>query len=308
MSGENIDKEEALSLYTAPLDELCLAANEIRKYFCGDTFDICTIINSKSGRCTEDCKYCAQSAFYHTNIKTYSLLSTDEILSQAKYNCKLGVYRYSIVTSGKALPDDEIEKVCQSVYTIKKQTGISVCVSLGLLSESQFQKLKDAGVTRIHNNLETSQRYFPNICTTHRFEDKITAIKEAQRVGLNICSGGIMGIGETPEDRIDMALTLRELGIKNVPVNMLNPILGTPVENNTCLNCDDMRRIVAVFRFLLPDASIKLAGGRGRLPDKGRSCFISGANSAISGDMLTTTGISIEKDMQMIKDLGYKCI
>lgn len=308
ISGEDITKKQALWLYGAPLNELCYAANDIREHFFGSAFDICTVINGKSGRCSENCKYCAQSVSSQANIQAHSLLGTEEILTQVKYNDSRGILRCSIVTSGKALADSEIDQVCRSVRAINEQTGISVCVSLGLLREEQYRRLKEAGVMRIHNNLETSRRYFPAVCTTHSFEDKIAAIQAAQRVGQTVCSGGLMGLGETLEDRVDLALALRSLGIKSVPINMLNPILGTPFENELQLSCRDMRRIVAVFRFLLPDASIRLAGGRGLLPEKGRSCFLSGANAAISGDMLTTAGISIEDDMQMLRELGYKVV
>ncbi|MFQ9985307.1 MAG: biotin synthase BioB, partial [Lachnospiraceae bacterium] len=155
-------------------------------------------------------------------------------------------------------------------------------------------------------NLETSRRYFPHICTTHTFDDKVQAIRAAQTAGLSVCSGGIMGLGETPEDRVDMALCLRELGIQSVPVNMLNPIPGTPFEHHVQLTQEEMQRIVAVYRFILPAASIRLAGGRGLLPDKGRSCFTSGANAAISGDMLTTAGITAQTDMELLNELGYE--
>ena len=204
------------------------------------------------------------------------------------------------------MSDAEIDAVCEAVREIKEKVGISVCVSLGLLNEQQFRKLKEAGVTRVHNNLETSQRNFPNVCTTHKFEDKVQAIKAAQKAGLSVCSGGIMGLGETVEDRIDMAFSLRELGVLSVPVNMLNAIPGTPFANNKRLTSEDMCRIVAVYRFILPKASIRLAGGRGLLPDKGKSCFTSGANAAISGDMLTTAGITTKTDMALLKELGYE--
>lgn len=306
LSGGQINKAEALSLYDAPLEELCAAANEIREHFCGSRFDMCTIINGKSGHCSENCKYCAQSAFYHSRIEEYPLLEAGEIVEQAKINDSQGVLRYSIVTSGKRLSSGEVDKMCEAIRQIRRETNISVCVSFGLLDEAQFKKAKEAGAVRVHNNLETSRRNFPNVCTTHTFDDKIAAIKAAQNAGLSVCSGGIMGMGETPEDRVDMALTIRELGIKSVPVNMLNPIPGTPYEGLPKLTNDDMCRIVAVFRFLLPDASIRLAGGRGLLPDKGRACFESGANAAISGDMLTTSGISVAADMALLKELGYE--
>lgn len=304
--GENISREEAIELYHQELKGLCNAADEIREQFCQNHFDICTIINGKSGHCSENCKYCAQSAHYHTTVGEYPLLDKEEILQQAKYNADRGVLRYSIVTSGRCLNDVEVDKMCEAVREIKRQVDIEVCVSFGLLKQEQFEKLKRAGVVRVHNNLETSERNFPNVCTTHTFADKINAIKAAKAAGLTVCSGGIMGLGETVEDRIDMALTLRELDIKSVPVNMLNPIAGTPYEHHKRLTIDDMRRIVAVYRFILPDASIRLAGGRGLLEDKGESCFRSGANAVISGDMLTTSGYTIESDMDMIHRLGYE--
>ena len=306
INGKKISKEEALFLYRQPLLELCGSADKIRKYFCSDQFDICTIINARSGSCSENCKFCAQSAHNHTCAATYPLLSKEVILAQAKINHEQGVLRYSIVTSGKRLSDAEVDLMCEVVREIKEKIGISVCVSFGLLNEQQFRKLKEAGVTRVHNNLETSRRNFQNICTTHKFDDKIQAIRAAQAAGLAVCSGGIMGLGETAEDRIDMALTLRELGVLSIPVNMLNPIPGTPFENNERLTPEDMQRIVAVYRFILPQASIRLAGGRGLMPDKGKSCFTSGANAAISGDMLTTAGITTKTDMALLKELGYE--
>ncbi len=306
LKGEQVTKEDALYLYDQPLDELCENADKIRRHFCSSCFDLCTIINGKSGRCSENCKFCAQSAHNHTGVTEYPLLPDEEILAQAKANQQQGVLRYSIVTSGKQLSDTEVDRMCSLIRRIGKEAGISVCVSFGLLTEKQFRKLKAAGVSRIHNNLETSERNFPNICTTHSFQDKVQAIRAAQAAGLSVCSGGIMGLGESVEDRIDMALSLRELRIKSVPVNMLNPIPGTPFEKNERLTNEDMRRIVAVYRFILPDASIRLAGGRGLLPDKGKSCFTSGANAAISGDMLTTAGITVKTDLTLLKELGYE--
>ncbi len=306
LSGETITREQALDLYNQPLEPLCAAADRIRRTFCQDAFDLCTIINGKSGKCSENCKFCAQSAHNHTGAAVYPLLSAEEITAEAKKNDAQGVLRYSIVTSGKRLSDDEVEAMCEAVRQIRAETGISVCVSFGLLDQKQYEKLRDAGVTRVHNNLETSRRNFPNICTTHTYDDKIAAIRAAQAAGLTVCSGGIMGLGENVEDRIDMALTLRELDIHSVPVNVLNPISGTPLEHCIPLTEDEVRRIVAVYRFLLPDASIRLAGGRGLLLDKGRACFLSGANAAISGDMLTTAGITVETDRRMLQELGYE--
>ena len=307
MSGEWIGKEEALQLAAAPLEELTEAADEIRRRYCGDTFDICTIINGKSGKCSEDCKFCAQSSRYHTGLKdTYPLLGTEELLKEAKYNADRGVLRYSIVTSGRCLSDREVEQLCDSIRRIKEETYIRICVSPGLLREEQFRRLKEAGADRVHCNLESSERYFPQVCTTHTYEEKTAAIQAAERAGLSVCSGGILGLGESMEDRIDMVLTVRNLGVRSIPVNVLNPIPGTPYEKNPVLSGEEILRCTAVFRFLIPDGFIRLAGGRGLMEDKGKQCFQSGVNAAISGDMLTTAGITVESDMEMIRSLGYK--
>ena len=306
-SNELVTREEALTLIDAPLDQLTQAADEIRMHFNGNAFDICTIINGKCGRCSEDCKYCAQSAHYHTNCQdSYPLLDTEALLEGARHNDEQGVLRYSIVTSGKRLSDKEVDQVCDSIREIRKQTNIQVCVSFGLLNEEQFRKIKEAGASRVHCNLESSRNYFSKVCTTHTFEEKIETLKAAKRAGLSICSGGIMGLGETMEDRIDMVLTARELGVKSIPVNLLNPIPGTPYENNRVLTNDELCRITAIFRFLIPDGMIRLAGGRGLLGDKGKACFQSGANAAISGDMLTTAGITVQTDLQLLNELGYE--
>ncbi len=306
LAGDLLLKEDAMQLAELPLEPLCEAADEIRAVFCGKRFDLCTIINGKNGKCSEDCKYCAQSVFYSTEVESYPLLKTDQLLEQAKYNAERGVMRYSIVTSGKRLDDGEVEAVCKSIRAIRENVDISVCVSFGLLDEMAFRKIKEAGACRVHNNLESSRNYFTEVCTTHSYEEKIETVKAAKRAGLSVCSGGIVGLGETMEDRIDLALTVRDLGVRSIPVNMLNPIPGTPYERNPRLTIEDMCRITAVFRFLVPDAFIRLAGGRGLMADKGKQCFQSGANAAITGDMLTTAGITIEQDMQMLKELGFE--
>ena len=306
LNGGEITREEAISLIEAPLGELCAAADEIRARFCGNVFDMCTIINGKSGRCSENCKYCAQSAHYNTRCEEYPLLSTEKLVEGALYNYERGVLRYSVVCSGKRLSVSEVDSLCESIRVIKKACPISVCVSAGLLDEANFRKLKDAGVDRVHNNLETSRRFFPEVCTTHSFDDKIAAINAAKAAGLEVCSGGIMGLGETFEDRIDMVLTARELGVKSIPVNLLNPIPNTPFAKNPTLSEEEAARVVAIFRFIIPDGQIRLAGGRGLLSDMGKSLFRSGANAAISGDMLTTRGISIDDDMKMCEKLGYR--
>lgn len=306
INGHSLTKEEAMHLSSAELSALCEAADQIRRHFCGNTFDMCSIINGKSGRCPEDCKYCAQSAHYAANTTVYPLLSPEEILQAAEANAANGILRFSIVTSGKRLSDEEVEQVCDSFRKIQETCSISLCASMGLLTEKQFGMLKSAGVVRYHNNLETSRRFFPEICTTHTYEDKIQAIQDAQAAGLTVCSGGIIGLGETMEDRIDMALTLRELHIRSVPINVLNPIPGTPLEHNTPLKEEDVCRTAALFRFLLPDAILRMAGGRGLMGDQGRRVFQSGANGAITQNMLTTGGVTVHEDKILAEELGFE--
>lgn len=301
-----VDKEDAVALCHEPLEELCNAANHLREYFCGQAVDLCTIINGKSGKCSENCKYCAQSGHYNTQVQEYPILSSSEIIKEALYNEARGILRFSIVTSGRTLTTEELDNLCDSYRKLHESCGLSLCASHGLLTLEQFCELKASGVVRYHNNLETSRRFFPHICTTHTYDDKITAIKNAQAAGLEVCSGGIIGLGETMEDRIDLALDLRALHIKSIPVNILNPIQGTPLENHPVLSPIEVLRTIAVFRFILPDSALRLAGGRGLLPDKGQAAFQAGANAAISGDMLTTSGISIKEDIAMLRKLQFE--
>lgn len=306
LEGRLLNKPEALSLISAPLESLVSFADRIRSEICGNNFDICTIVNAKSGACTEDCKYCAQSAHHAAKTATYPLMTPEQLTKEAVSFDQKGMLRFSLVTSGKRLNDSEIDRICESAKSIRQSTSMKVCISGGLLSFSQYCRLKEAGVSRIHNNLESSASFFPNICTTHTYEEKIRSIQAAKKAGLQVCSGGIFGLGETMEDRIDMVLTLRELGVKSIPLNMLNPIPGTPYEDCPTLPHQELKRTVAIYRFLLPDAAIRLAGGRGLLPDQGRACFLAGANAAISGDMLTTSGYSVETDMSLLQELGYQ--
>lgn len=306
INGHSVTRSEANELITADLSELCSSANEIRAFFNGNSFDVCSIINGKSGKCSENCKYCAQSSFYNSSSEEYPLLNTEQLLKQAQHDCQGGVLRYSVVTSGKSLDDNEVDRIKKSFEEISRHCPISLCASHGLLSLEQLIRLKKSGVTRYHNNLETSRRMFPNICTTHTYDDKIDTIKAAKKAGLEVCSGGIIGLGEKMKDRLDMAFDLRELDVNSVPINILTPIKGTPFEKLPTLSIEEVCRIVAIFKFILPKTAIRLAGGRGLLPDKGSSVFKSGANAVISGDMLTTAGISIADDMKIIKGLGFE--
>lgn len=306
LSGCDATREEALAASRADLDELCRCADEIRARFCGDRFDLCAIVNGKSGRCTENCRFCAQSAHYKTSIHEYGLLSIDEFVSSAKRAEERGVLRFSIVTSGRRPSSSDLDMICAAIAAIRDSTSLAVCCSLGLLTEAEFRRVRESGATRAHNNLETSRRFFPTLCTTHSYDEKLSSLRAARAAGLSLCSGGIFGVGESFEDRVDMALTLRELAVDSVPINIYTPIAGAPLANLPVLTSEDARRIVAVYRFLLPRASIRLAGGRGLLSDQGASCFMSGANATITGDMLTTSGVDAAYDIKLVKSMGYR--
>ena len=306
LNGGMLNKEEILKIQNEDLNQLMKGADEIRRKLCGNKFSLCTIINGKSGRCSENCRYCAQSVHFRTYAKEYGLLDSDTVLKSAESNCSQGVHRFSIVTSGRKLTSKEVDEVADIYNSINDECSIELCASHGLLSYEELKKLKEAGVTRYHNNLETSRRYFPNICTTHTYDEKIATIKNAMKAGLQVCSGGIIGMGESMEDRVDMAFTLRELNVNSVPINILNPIKGTPLENMKHISYDEVLRTVALFRFIMPKTQIRLAGGRALLDDKWKIVFQSGVNAAISGDLLTTSGIKTSDDIDLVKGLGFE--
>lgn len=304
--GYLINREEAIKLLSYDTKTLSQHANEIREHFMGNHFDLCSIVNGKSGQCSEDCKFCAQSSHYKTNVKVYSLLSKESFLKDAKYHQDKEVKRYSIVTSGKKLNKKEIKYICESYKQINEDIGIKTCASHGLLDEEDLKMLKEVGVERYHNNLETSRNHFSKICTTHTYEDKIETIKAAQRAGLEVCSGGIMGLGESNEDRIDMAFELRNLNIKSIPLNVLSYIEGTPMGEIESITEDEFLKILAIYRFINPTSYIRLAGGRNLLTEYGILAFKGGANATITGDLLTTCGNGISEDIKMIKNLGFE--
>lgn len=306
LEGNLLTREEAEKLAKENTVNLMVASNEVRKVLCGNEFNLCTIVNGKSGRCSEDCKYCSQSTHFKTNVDEYNLLNSDDILNSAISNYNKGMHRFAIVTSGRSLISREIDDLCQIYHYIKENCPIELCASHGLLKYEDLKRLKAAGVSRYHNNLETSKFFFSNICTTHTFDEKVETIQNAKKAGLEICSGGIIGLGEKIADRIDMAFALRELGVNNVPINILNPIKGTALENQEPLEYEEIIKTLALFRLILPRAQIRLAGGRKLLKDKGFRALQSGVNAAISGDMLTTAGIETADDIAMIKSLGFE--
>ena len=303
--GYRITREDDLSIFlTCDLDELLQGADRIRAVICGDKVDLCTIVNGRSGRCGEDCKFCAQSMRHNTGCEQYEFLDEDEIVALAKSNESELVDRYSIVTSGKSLAGESFEKVIKAFERLRKECRMDLCASLGFLTDEQFSRLVETGVTSYHANIETSRGYFPSICTTHTYEDKIDNIRRAQEAGLCVCSGGIIGMGESWEDRLDMAVSLAELGIESIPINALMPIAGTPLENMPQLTEDEILRTVAFFRFINPTANIRLAAGRAIMENNGERAFSGGASATITGNMLTTSSSTIRSDREMLERMG----
>ena len=299
-------REEALPLVEAELEALCRGADRIRSALCGSRADLCTIVNGRSGQCGEDCKFCAQSCHYRTQAEEYPFLAEDEILAACRRDEAAGARRFSIVTAGRSLKGEDLERALSAYRRLRRETGVELCASHGLQTQEEFERMKAAGVDRIHANLETSRRYFPHICTTHTYQDKVDNIRRAQAAGLDVCSGGILGMGETWEDRIDMALDLAALGIGSIPLNILRPIPGTPFGDLEPITHEEVLRAVAIFRYLNPTAWIRMAAGRGQFSGGGAELFRSGANAAITGDMLTTTGTSMAGDAAMFRALGYQ--
>lgn len=306
IGGKRIHLGDDMDFFiSADIKLLCEGADRIRKHFCGDHVDLCSIINGKSGKCSENCRFCAQSAHNCTGINEYPFLDTETILNECKHNEAKGVHRFSIVTAGRTLSDADFEKAFEAYSTLHEKTDMMLCGSHGLLTDEQFKRLRLAGVSRYHCNIETSRRNFPNICTTHTFDDKVECIKRAKNAGFEICSGGIIGMGETWSDRIDMAVTLSELGVTSIPINALMPIKGTPFEALERLSEEDILRTVSIFRYIAPSADIRLAAGRDLMTNCGKQAFLSGANSTITGDMLTTSGNDINGDVKMLREMGF---
>lgn len=306
IGGKRLTKGDDLSFFVScDLDDLCGGADKIRKHFVGDKVELCTIINGRSGKCTEDCKYCAQSAHNLTGCEVYDFLPKEEIVAACKFNESQGIDRFSIVTAGKSLNDEEFEKAIHAYETMHKECEIDLCASMGFLNSEQLHRLHEAGVRVYHHNIETSRRNFPDICTTHTYDQKIETLKKVKKEGMLVCSGGIIGMGETWEDRISMALDLAEIGVDSIPINVLMPIKGTPLEGRTPLPEEEILRTIAMFRFVNPKANIRLAAGRALLTNDGEKAFAAGASASITGDMLTTAACAtIQSDKEMLEKLG----
>jgi biotin synthase len=297
-------KDNTETLLNTPLKELVAQADEVRRKFMGNKLDLCNILNARSGLCSEDCKFCAQSARHHANVPTYPLKGKKEIVEAAKRAQNIGAERFGIVTSGNRLTSKELSMVAQAISEIKDKVSIIVCASLGALEKSQLQFLKDAGLSRYHHNIETSRRFYPRIVSTHSFDERINTINSAKQVGLEVCSGGIIGMGETWQDRIDMAYTLKDLNVDSVPLNILIPIKGTPLESSTPLSADDVLRTICIFRIILKNKTIKVAAGReATFKDSQLNAFIAGANGMLIGGYLTVKGANLDADYALIEEI-----
>ena len=287
-----------------PITELITLSNNIRKKEIGNKFELCSILNAKSGLCSEDCKFCAQSSHYNTNILIYPLKNKEEIINAAKKAKQIGAERFGIVTSGYNLTIKEIETISFAIKSITNDLKLKVCASLGVLNKNELLILKEAGLSRYHHNIETSKKFYPKIVTTHDFDTRIQTIKEAKNIGLEICSGGIIGLGENWDDRIDMAFILKDLDVDSIPLNILIPINGTPLEKINNISCYDIIRTIAIFRIILKNKTIKIAAGRESiLKDFQSMAFIAGANGMLIGDYLTTKGRSIDEDHRLVNEI-----
>lgn len=304
LSGGYLTKNDALFLAESPgtnILDLLASANNIRERFAGEYIDLCAIVNAKSGACSENCSYCAQSSKNKAEVPIYPLMDKETIIQKAEEAKGGGVSRFSIVTSGKKISKVELKAVASMLKHVRDM-GLKPCASLGMLSKDELIFLKDSGLDRYHHNIETSERFYPYICTTHTFADRISTIESAMAAGLSVCSGGIFGMGETWQDRVEMAFVLKDLNVESTPINFLIPVKGTPLYGRGMLHPFEALRIISFFRFILPDKSIRVCGGRVQVLREFHSLiFMAGADSILSGNYLTTIGRTFEDDLALIR-------
>jgi biotin synthase len=310
LSGRTVDFETASELAHAEgpdLWDLFTAAGRVREHFRGSTVDICSIVNAKSGACSEDCSYCAQSVHHSTDAPVYSLISVDRMAEAAASAKKNGAKRFCIVTSGRGIDSrEDLDTIAEGIKRVR-EIGLSPCATIGTLTREQLSRLKEVGLNRYHHNIETSREYFPRICTTHSFDERLEVLRQVRSLGLSACSGGILGMGESMDDRIRMAFTLKELDVDSVPINFLMPIMGTPLEGINAITPLEALHSIAMFRFILPEKEIRVCAGRGTaLRQLHPLIFTAGADGFMIGNYLTTSGLDPKDDLKMVRDLGLK--
>ena len=302
-----IGKDEALALLKPERrDELRERAHEVTEKHVAKRFDFCSIINARSGRCSENCKWCAQSAHWKTGCESYGWVGTEACVKAAKEAEANGADRIGIVTSGRCLSHEDVENVCAALRAMRKATDIGLCASLGLLSEDDLLKLKAAGLQRIHCNIETAPSLFPSLCTTHTMADKLATLRDAKKLGFQICCGGIIGMGETDEQLVEFAFTLKEIAPDSIPVNVLHPIDGTPLGDCGILDPERVIDSVALLRLVNPSTPLRFAGGRRDMSDEtAAKCIYVGMSAGIAGPLLTTPGADFNDDRELAVRAGY---
>ncbi|MGD0282983.1 MAG: biotin synthase BioB [Dissulfurispiraceae bacterium] len=309
IAGGSITASETIGISDIPdadNTELFAGAACIRQHFRGDVIDLCAIVNAKSGSCPEDCSYCAQSSKAASGVSVYRLLEKEKVLEKAMEAKNAGVRRFCIVTSGRKVSMGELRKIGGMIRAVRG-SGLLPCATLGLLNREELSYLRECGLVRYHHNLETSERFFPEICSTHTYQDKLRTIEAALSAGLSVCSGGIFGIGESWQDRVDMAFALKGLDVDSVPINFLIPVKGTPMGELSYLNPMEALKIIGIYRFILPGKQIRVCGGRAQVLGEFNSMvFSSGADAILTGNYLTTTGRTFGDDLELIRQNGLK--
>jgi len=305
--GERITTEEALWLTQfADKEALYAAANRIRLHYCGNKIDLCTIMNARSGKCTEDCKWCSQSSYHKTDVKVYELIDHNQAVKQAQINKNAGAHKFSLVTSGHDITHQNLDKLCAVYKDIAKSNDIHLCASMGLLDTEKLDKLADVGVKMIGCNIETAPSYFSKLCSTHTTDEKIKTLKLARSKGMSLCSGGIIGLGETMAQRVEMAMVLQELEVESIPLNILTAIAGTDLQNAKPVSDEDILTTFAMFRFTNPKATIRFGAGRIMIQHIQNRALKAGMNAALIGDLLTTIGTNMAEDVVNFREAGFE--
>ena len=309
LASGGLNEEFAAELLRREDEEVLLGATELRRHFFGNKIEICFIINAKSGNCNMNCRFCSQSAFNSTDIEKYPFKDEQELEDIVSAWEKYPVARCGIVTSGGALTDEDVEKLARFIENrrTKGKEKPLICGSLGRLKAHAIERLKQAGLTRLHHNLESNESFYPNVCTTQLWRDRLDTVHQAMEHGLSVCCGGLLGLGESWEDRIQFALELKREGIRNIPINFLYPHPGTPLAHQPVMSAAEALRIIALFRHIIPDATLRICGGRvSVLKERQYEMFAAGANAFMSGNYLTIPGAGIEADLAKLRELGLE--